>query len=317
MGSSQGSGTQDTGDARAQRPEQRRQQAAGGSYSFVRAPQPRGGAIASMIGYRVTDGDPFLHRGLPSPALTLVFSLDEPIVSGESAAHAESARAYRTEIVVGGLHQRPAYVRQPSDQAGIQLAVHPLAARALLGIPARELTRIADEGSDVLGSQASLVREQLCDQSGWAERFTTLTDFLRQRAAAGAERGSGVRPEVAEAWRWLASRRGTGSMDGLARHVALSARQLTTLFRQEVGMSPKQVSRLMRWERAQQAVTSAVADERRPDLAAIAVRCGFYDHSHLVRDFHQYTGLSPTAWITEERRNIQAGGHRNGEGWQV
>lgn len=288
---------------------------AAGSYDFVRAARPAGGAVASMVGYRVADAQPYLHRGLPSPYLTLVFSLDEPIATAESVAQAESGRAYRTDIVVGGLHQRPAYVWQPSDQTGIQLAVHPLAARALLGMPAGELTPIATEGTDILGPRAALVREQLGEQPGWPERFAALTGFLRQRAA-DAERRGGVRPEVAEAWRWLAWHRGTGSMDGLAAHVALSRRQLTTLFRQELGVSPKQISRLMRWERARQDVAASVAAGRRPDLAELAARCGYYDHSHLVRDFQQYTGLSPTAWIAEERRNIQAGGHRNGEEWQ-
>lgn len=286
--------------------------AAAGSYDFVRAARPAGGAVASMVGYRVANARPHLHRGLPSPYLTLVFSLDEPIATAESVAQAESGRAHRTDIVVGGLHQRPAYVWQPSDQTGIQLAVHPLAARSLLGMPASELTLIATEGTDILGPRAAHVREQLGEQRAWPERFAALTDFLRRRAA-DAERRDGVRAEVGEAWRWLAWHRGTGSMDGLAAHVALSRRQLTTLFRRELGVSPKQISRLMRWERARRDIASSVAAGRRTDLAEIAARCGYYDHSHLVRDFQQYTGLSPTAWIAEERRNIQAGGHRNGE----
>lgn len=283
-----------------------------GTYEFVRAPRLLGGMVASTVGYHSTDATPQLHRGLPSPYLTLIFSFDGPIVGGESPGHARSPDAYRTETVVGGLHQRPAYILQPSHEAGIQLAVHPLAARALLGMPAGELTQLSWDGGEILGPQAVEVRERLREQRTWEDRFATVAGYLRRRAENSGRRAE-VRPEVAEAWRWMAWHRGTGSLDGMARHVAMSRRQLTTLFRQEVGTSPKQVSRLMRFERARHEVTTAVAGGSAPDLSAIAARCGFYDHPHLVRDFRQYTGLSPTGWIAEEHRNIQAGGHRNGE----
>jgi AraC-like DNA-binding protein len=242
----------------------------------------------------------------------LIFSLDGPVVGGESPEHARGADAYREEIVVGGLHQRPVYILQPAREAGVQLAVHPLAARALFGMPARELTQTAGPGADVLGRSAVEIHERMRELSGWEERFGLLTGYLRRRAEEQGRRAE-VRPEVAEAWKWMARHRGAGSLDGMARHVALSRRQLTTLFRREVGAAPKQISRLMRFERAKQEVTSAVVGGALPDLSEIAARCGFYDHSHLVRDFRQYTGLSPSGWICEERRNIQAGGHRNGE----
>ncbi|EST38812.1 hypothetical protein N566_05410 [Streptomycetaceae bacterium MP113-05] len=272
--------------------------------------------VASVTGYRSWGATPQLHRGLPSPYLTLIFSLDGPIVGGETPEHVRAPDAYRSEIVLGGLHQRPAYIAQPSHEEGVQLAVHPLAARALLGVPAADLTLLAGDGADVLGARATEIRERLGELPDWEERFATLTTYLRQRAEDAGRRGE-VRPEVAEAWRWMAWHRGAGSLDGMARHVALSRRQLTALFQRELGAGPKQVSRLMRFERAQRAITGAVTANAVPDLSRIAAHCGYYDHSHLVRDFRQYTGLSPSGWIAEERRNIQAGGHRNGEEWDT
>lgn len=59
-----------------------------------------------------------------------------------------------------------------------------------------------------------------------------------------------MRAEIAEAWTWMAGYRGSGRIDNLARHVLLSRRQLNTLFTREVGLSPKSVSRLMRFHQA-------------------------------------------------------------------
>ena len=250
-----------------------------------------------------------LHRGLPSPYLTWIFSLAAPVVSGDTPASARGPDAVRTSILLGGLHTRPAYVIDDPRQAGIQLALHPLAARRLLGIPAAELRVLATEGADVLGATAERLHRRLFDAS-WTERFALLeADLNGRRGRPCRER---VRPEVIGAWQWLAHRRGRGTMTDLARYVALSPRQLRSLFVAEVGVGPKTVARLFRFEQVTRAIGSAVRSGRRPDLSAVAYGSGYADLSHLDRDFGALAGVGPRAWLAEERRNLQAGGHRLG-----
>ncbi|WP_055565913.1 AraC family transcriptional regulator [Streptomyces atriruber] len=283
------------------------------SREFVRAAPRLDGMVVSAVGYRTAGQRPGLHRGLPAPYLTVIFSLDGTIATGSTPHQATGPDATRTDIVVGGLHQSPAYVVQPEHEAGIQLAVHPLAARALLGLPAAGLTgQLVVGGTDVLGDPAAEIRERLCELDRWEDRFALLAAYLRRRAATRDATGA-VRPEVAEAWAWLARHRGAGTLAGLSRHVALSERRLTALFRAETGLTPKQAARLMRFQHAKAAVARAVAAGAPPDLAGVAADTGYYDHSHLVRDFRQYTGETPTGWLAEECRNIQAGAHGRGE----
>lgn len=315
------------------------EEADGAVHEFVRGAAGPVGMVVTAVGYRSEGLRPSLHRGLPSPYLTLIFALDGPVTwgylpgpagsagadsggacSGEvgSGAAAPDAAcgpdAVSEDIVLSGLHQSPAYVLQPERQAGIQLALHPLAARALLGLPAGELTAdLIGSGGDVLGAGAAHIHEQMCEQTGWDERFATLRAYLRRRLAATEDTAS-VRPEVAEAWAWLARHRGAAPVEDLAAHVALSQRRLTTLFRAETGVSPKQAARLMRFHHARGRLVRAATRGNAPlDLAGIAAASGYYDHSHLVRDFRQYTGVSPTGWLAEECRNIQASRLAHGE----
>ena len=271
---------------------------------------PRG--VVSTVGYDTQGITAQLHRGLPSPYLTFIFSLEQPIVTGTTAAQAQGPQASFTEVLIAGLHAEPTYVVQPRRQSGIQLAVHPLAARALFGMPTAEVPWVATEGVDVLGAGAARVREQLSEQTTWSARFGVLAHYLHQRVAAGRAPVA-PRPELVEAWRWLARRRGSGSMDDLADHVGFSTRQLRTVFRREVGVSPQQVGRLMRFDAVKQEIATIVAAGGQPRLTELAHRYGYCDHPHLDREFRQYAGLSPTAWVQEERRNIQAGGHRLGQ----
>ena len=90
--------------------------------------------VATAVGYRQEGLAPGLHRGLPSPFLTFVVTLDDPL---EMLAHPDPRQAPgRYDGLIGGLHTRPALIGHPGRQAGLQLSLTPLGARALLSAPA-------------------------------------------------------------------------------------------------------------------------------------------------------------------------------------
>ena len=283
-----------------------------GEERFVLSRRLLPGYVASTVGYGPTRQEQRIHRGLPSPYLTFILSLGAPVLTGSTEEQALGPDPVSTDIVLGGLADRPSYVVPDPLQRGVQLAVHPLASRALFGMPASELADVV-EGVDVLGPDAERLRQRLAEARDWRARFELVRAFLRGRVDRRPHER--VRPEVAEAWRWLARHRGNGSMAGLARHVALSPRQLSALFSREVGAAPKQVGSLMRFDHAKQRIGRAAYEGRPLDLTGVALACGYYDHAHLDRDFGRYVGTGPTAWLAEERRNIQARGHQGGEDW--
>ncbi|MBD7997310.1 MULTISPECIES: helix-turn-helix domain-containing protein [Oerskovia] len=273
---------------------------------YVRASPtgPLGSAVGSILGYEITDEAPSVHRGLPSPWLTFVISLDGPV---PTATGPGDAPLHRYSSLVGGLHLSPAYIHQPAHQEGVQLALDPLASRALLGVPPRELGMVTD-ADDVLGPLSRDLRERVGGTASWDERLTLVAEALR-RQAAGRGPGLGpVRVEVAEAWRHILRRGGRVSVPDVAAHVWLSPRQLTSLFSAELGLSPGAACRLVRFDAARDEVRAGFLSPSGLHLADVAARTGYADHSHLVRDFHAFAGLSPTAWLAEERANIQAGG---------
>ena len=41
-----------------------------------------------------------------------------------------------------------------------------------------------------------------------------------------------------------------------------------------------------------------------PDWAAVAAACGFFDQSHLIRDFGEFCGLSPGAYLNQRSNHV-------------
>ena len=181
--------------------------------------------------------EPARHRGLPSPELTLIFTLDDPLVL---ASHPDPAQAPGTyDSIAGGLHTAPAIITHEGRQSGVQLGLSPLGARMLLGMPAGELAEIDVAAEEVLGSLATEVRDRLRTATTWPGRFAILDEVLTARAARGAARaGAGVSPEVAYAWRKLLRTGGATAVGVLAAETGWSERHLRARFREETGLGP-------------------------------------------------------------------------------
>jgi AraC-like DNA-binding protein len=227
--------------------------------------------IERYVGYRQAGVAPGRHRGLPSPYLTVIFTLDDPLVLAEHPDPRQPPGSYRT--LVGGLHTSPALITHPGRQSGIQLLLSPLGARALLGMPAGELVNIDVEGPEVLGSVADRIGERLREAPDWPGRFAVLDQMLASRLAAGPA-GPAVSTEAAAevglAWRRLMSAGGRCSVSGLADETGWSDRHLRGRFRDETGLTPKAAARVIRFDRARRLLQhrAAAGTGLPPDRAA-------------------------------------------------
>jgi AraC-like DNA-binding protein len=257
---------------------------------------PLRGLLSWYSGYRQQGLPPARHRGLPSPYLTVIITLDDPLTVARHPDPANAPGDYLT--LAGGLHTTPAVITHPGRQSGIQLALSPLGARALLGRPAGELAGIDVDGSEVLGGVARELHERLREADGWPARFALLDEIL----LAHADLDQQVTPDIAEAWRLLTRSGGMVRAGELARRVGWSPRYLQRRLLAETGLTPKAAARVTRFDRARR----ALQDQPGLHLASLAADCGYYDQAHLAREFRELAGCPPSAWLAEEFRNVQS-----------
>lgn len=267
------------------------------------AGMPDHGVVAA-VGYGSRHGQPVLHRGMPSAWLTLVLTTGgEPLLLRGPVDHAPgTAQPLRTSLA--GLQGRATWVEQSGEQCGVQLALHPLAARSLLGVPAAELDPVGADAVAVLPALAGL-QERLAAVVP-PQQADALRDWCSERPNLPAVAARPPREEVRHAWRLVARSHGRVRIEEVARQCQLSGRQLRTLVRRELGVGPKHLARLARLDHA----VSRMATGADPTLSATAAACGYADHSHLDAEFAALVGCAPSTWLQEERRNIQDGGHR-------
>jgi AraC-like DNA-binding protein len=280
--------------------------------------------VAAYTGYQQRGVPPARHRGLPSPYLTLIFTLDEPLTI---EAHPDPRQPPgEFGALLGGLHSVPALITHAGAQSGIQVALRPLGARALLGLPAGELAELDLPAEAVLGGVCAELREKLECAAGWPERFAVLDEILLRRAglsSAGLSSAglswaadADVAPEVSWAWHELLREGGATRVSELAAGTGWSERHLTSRFRTEIGLAPKAAARVVRFDRARKLLVRKLTAGGDYLLADLAADCGYFDQAHLAREFRALAGCPPSQWLAEEFRNVQAGNWLDDESWE-
>ncbi|GAA2150317.1 AraC family transcriptional regulator [Nocardioides koreensis] len=260
--------------------------------------------VAALHVYDVDLGAPGVHRGLPSTTLTLVLPVGEPLDVGWAGDRTTRGARWST---VSGLHSGPAEIHHGGHQRGLQLALTPAGARALLGVPAPELSRELLELDEVAPG--------LADLPDWLAATTSPTAGLRvvegALLAALARHGEAA-PRREVEWALARLTRGARVQD-VAAEVGYSRRRLGTLVREECGLAPKEYQRIARFERSRD-VLARHAARGRADLAGVASDAGYADQSHLTREWTAMAGCTPTTWLREEFPFLQDGGGVGGRG---
>jgi AraC-like DNA-binding protein len=236
---------------------------------------------------------------MPSPYLTVIFTLGEPL---QVRRHPDPAQpSGRFDALVGGLHDSPALIVHDGVQAGVQLQLSPLASRPLFAMPAGELASLDVDASAVLGPLAERVLDRLSDADDWQSCFRALDEGLG--AALDPER---LPPrQVVAAWTLLLRSGGRMRVGEVAERVGWSERHLGTVMEREVGLTTKTAARVIRFDRARRLLQDACRSGE-GSIGAVAAASGYFDQSHLVRDWRRFTGLPPSEWIAHEFRNFQA-----------
>jgi AraC-like DNA-binding protein len=243
--------------------------------------------VRNYTGYVERTAEPLRRLEVPGGDVTIIISPDTkltlPDVRDRSRAPA------RETSFVAALHDTYALVDHDGSQHGLEVRLSPLGAHALFGLPMHELTNRVVSLDDVLGRGAEELVGRLWQLPAWEPRFRLLDDFIGSRV-------QDRRPasyELFWAWRRLRASAGRASVGGLARELGWSHRRLIARFREQIGMPPKTVARVLRFER----VSGLLRLPATPELAEVAQDCGYYDQAHLNRDFRDFAGTTPTAYL--------------------
>lgn len=237
-------------------------------------------------------GKPFVHRSMADGCVEIVFhylaSFDEIDSDGTilssplSSIQAQSTRYRRFST---------------GESFGIFGAyLYPFAIPRLFSFPAYDFTNISPDLDSVFGSEGKLLEDRIISARDNSQRVGIISEFLVRKLEASRRELSPIHRAV----RSVIDDGGDVRISTLAREHAFSVRQFERKFKEFAGLSPKLYARIVRFQAATQHKSLG---ER--DLTEIAHACGYYDQSHFINDFRQFSGYTPKEYFRTPAEGTQ------------
>ena len=270
---------------------------------LFRAYKPGAQLSDSIENFWLYDGysSPHTHeRIFPSGTFELVFNLrdDELRIYGETDSR--SCNRY-SGALISGPYEGFFVTDRAKEFCVMGVHFRPGGAFPFLGMSAYELEDTHLDLATLWGRQAGEIRERLALAPSTWDRFRVLEDALRWRLRFPREH----HPAVSLALDGFRSDHPRAVVRKLAREAGLSDRRFIDVFRSEIGLNPKLFSRIGRFQR----VLTKVDPLPEPEWEHVALEHGYFDQSHLIRDFVEFSGFGPADYLRHLKDLRHSGVH--------
>lgn len=171
--------------------------------------------------------------------------------------------------------------------------LYPFAVPLLLGIPAEEVNNQMVGLQTLLGEPGDMLTEMMMLANSNTERASILSGFLVKRLIKSSSPRRTNNHRIIPAIRQVIATNGQLSIQSMSDQYFLSNRQFERAFKQYAGFSPKLFSRLLRFEN----VLNEYGNKNK-SLTDIAYSCGYYDQSHFIHEFKEFSGHHPRNYFS-------------------
>jgi len=226
-------------------------------------------------------------RILPRAQSYLLINLGPPqymVLRGEP-----EIRVAFDDIWFSGISDIPIDTEAPHGSVLLGVAFTSCGAASLLGMPQYEIANRTGSFADLFGRAALQLRERLQGISGAASRLAVAEEWLLDNCVSGRH----IHPLVTWATRRLAESGGKLRTAQLAHDAGCSRKHIAGLFRDRVGLAPKTLARIHRFQSA----LASIGTEHCTHWSELAAHCGYYDQAHLIHDFRQFAGMAPAEFM--------------------
>lgn len=241
-----------------------------------------------------SDEPSYLHHAMADVCPELVFhyqgQFDEVKASGK-----------REKSSISGLQGQTRHTSrfQINERFGIfGTYLYPYTLSLLFGIPATEFANQYSDLTSFLGPEGKELEARIMEAADHGERVQLLSRFLEKRLKNISARDSS--PAMCASMQLIMQSGGRLKVDVLAEEACLSQRQYERNFKQLSGFSPKLFSRIVRFHKAFNACNTASDNT----LAQVALESGYYDQSHFIQDFKQFSGLNPRHFFSGKAEGL-------------
>jgi AraC-like DNA-binding protein len=178
------------------------------------------------------------------------------------------------------------YEVEPAGETGtFFVCFHPDGFLPFATIPIKEMENTVVPLEKLFGKDGQDIEQKILNAGTTSERISLIETFLFNRLTDTETVDHIVKSTVET----ILTANGQLSVDELSRQTNINRRQLVRKFSTAIGLSPKQLSKTIRL----QATLKTLLARKNVSLTDMAYEGKYYDQAHFIKDFKEFTGLTP------------------------
>jgi AraC-like DNA-binding protein len=200
---------------------------------------------------------------------------------------------------VSGVRTRPITIPSGDGSRMLVVAFKKGKAFPFYPFPMSELTDIVTDADLVFGRKFRDLREQLLAARSIERMFELVENFLVRQAGDAICEDVSTRC-IDHALLSIIYEPTLRRLHRLSEEIGYSQKHFIDLFRGQVGISPKQYLKIMRFQKAISAIENSVSIQ----WSQIARESGYFDQAHFINDFKHFSGFTPSEYIKRKTSTL-------------
>jgi AraC-like DNA-binding protein len=185
------------------------------------------------------------------------------------------------------------YIVEPLGITGsFVVRFHPNGFLPFTTIPIKEMENTAIPLDKLFGKEGEEIGERILKANSTFERIELIETFLLKRLTDKQTIDNVVKSTIET----ILNANGQFSVNNHSLRNDINRRQLTRKFSAAIGLSPKQFSKTIRI----QATLKSLLTRKIKNLTDLAYENEYFDQAHFIKDFKEFTGLTPKGFYGED-----------------
>lgn len=235
------------------------------------------------------------QRIVPDGTIEMAFILGDDIKRYTSG----NQFIIQPRAMVLGQTLTPFYIEPTGHVNTFAVRFYPFGFANLVEVPIKALANKETALELLFGNDTSQkLEKEIIQAHDVRQRITIIERFLQDRLLQPSMVDSIVTSTIDA----LLSSKGSTSIHKILAGDLSKRRQLERKFVKQIGISPKQLAKVIRLQSA----LSLLLNDEKENLTSIAYQSEYYDQAHFIKDFKEFTGLSPKEFIGNEQMALSS-----------
>ncbi|WP_190810386.1 helix-turn-helix domain-containing protein [Flagellimonas sp. S3867] len=193
----------------------------------------------------------------------------------------------------------PFYVEPTGYVNSFSVSFYPYGFANFVSVPIKTLANKETPIKVLFGEEvATKLEQEIIEAADTQHRIAIVEEFLLKRLNETATVDTIVKSTVAA----LLETKGNTSINAILKENPAKRRQLERNFAKQIGISPKQLGKVIRLQSA----LKMLLNKEGESLTNIAYESEYYDQAHFIKDFKEFTGISPKEFLGNENMALSA-----------